>query len=88
MTDHLKKEILVSRLQFLNLCLRNSRSTFNFHRFEGLPYDLETALTHLIESIDSLCRLSYIHLDLLEGFSEDSEILLHHVHESDTDQKS
>lgn len=84
----LLKEILISRLKFLKLCLGNSRATINFYRFDGLPYDLEIALTHLIESIDSCSRLIYTHLDLLDGFSDDSEILLHNVHESDSDQES
>lgn len=77
MADNLKKELLVSRLRFLKLCLGNTRSTINFYRFDGLSYDLETALTHLIESIDSCSRLIYTHLDLLDN-----------VHESDSDSES
>lgn len=79
MTDQQKKEFAVHRLKCLHFCLGTDRVTFNFYRFEGLPYDLELALTHLIESLDSCRHLVETHLQLLDP---------DHVRESDSDQES
>lgn len=64
----------LTQLDFLILSLRHFRQIANLVRFDSIPYDLDIALTHLVESIDAVSRLSFYY----KG----------DVRESDSDQES
>lgn len=71
MTDHSNFQ---TQLDFLIPSLGHLRNIANLVRFDSIPYDLDIALTHLVESLDAVSRLSFYY----KG----------DVYESDTDQES